>query len=504
MKKLFFLIVSGALVVGASAQTTKTIVQSMPVEMQPINVSENVVHKMETPSYFNHTMLTNAPAYSKKVHKSNYTPFEGPYDGFVRSTEFALPIAGANKCDWATGNPSLSTFALFPDSLGVVFWDYPADPSRNRNAAMMSAIGFTFDPYSKAFNSVRNKRLFTSTTTPYDSFCSYRIDDLVLFGDYRIADYDPNSPDTLRVFITHHHAYALPGIDAPDLRGLEYFQLQWTSSGVKFITPIIEYDDDNGSVPVKGSATRPVAESRMTLDYILSPQDSVDWDMRYIYRRAMHFEDVNYEVPVGSVVSIVMQFVPGYDYQDGDTIKKYEYNITQDRIDMLEVRKNIFAACVISDTAFDEFIDWGGGFNIRLAENMEVRYNTDSSKRYYNGSYNPLGLSAYLTNYYAFPYVWLGLSTDDDWVVIDYTHVQEPNAIISKVYPNPANNQVQIELINSGTAELTITNTVGQVVKIATLSEMTNTVDVSSLSPGMYVLKVSQGGSAYTTKITKR
>jgi hypothetical protein len=89
-------------------------------------------------------------------------------------------------------------------------------------------------------------------------------------------------------------------------------------------------------------------------------------------------------------------------------------------------------------------------------------------------------------------------------IVINDVGINEPISARIKTYPNPTNDQVRINFTNGGTAEISFVNTIGQVVKVVTLDEISNIVDISTLNAGVYMLKVSQGGSVYTTKIVKK
>ena len=127
------------------------------------------------------------------------------------------------------------------------------------------------------------------------------------------------------------------------------------------------------------------------------------------------------------------------------------------------------------------------------------------NNNYWKGDFNPNNLYAY-SNYFPIPYVYMYTSVDmeeENWCCGDLA-VTEPTAIVSKIYPNPANNQVRIELANDQAAELSIMNTLGQVIRTVALDKIDNTIDISSLNSGLYVLRISQGGSVYTTKVTKR
>ena len=68
--------------------------------------------------------------------------------------------------------------------------------------------------------------------------------------------------------------------------------------------------------------------------------------------------------------------------------------------------------------------------------------------------------------------------------------IDENNEVAFVVYPNPAENYVMIESIKE--AEVSIYSINGQMVSSQTISEGTNTIDVSNLNAGMYFMKVNE------------
>ncbi|MCL2131784.1 MAG: T9SS type A sorting domain-containing protein [Lentimicrobiaceae bacterium] len=587
MKKLLFLVVSMVLVWGVNAQTARTM-KSVPGEGQAIPapqekaVSAAVQEVAEAPSYFNQTMLGNVPAFKKSQKSGNYV-----YWGQLESTRYAASMRGAGNIWWGADNTS--TFNLFPDSLAVSFLQRIGDEDGNRS--MLPAIGFTLDPYSRAYDANFRLGLFEDEET--GEICPYRIDTIGIGADYRIANYNAGSPDTLRIFVTVHNAYNAPDLQTDPLRNEEYYNLRFTSGdyeGVQFVVPMANYEDPY-DIPEKGSPVTP-GGLVATIDYILSPDDSAAANLGYIYYRPITIpvESYNIEVPAGSVACMVMKFIPGYEYDKDDTIRYEVYNTNTQQWISDDLRQNTFAACVLADSKFENFLDWGGGRNSRLAESKDVRYRMENI-------YDHLDPDkyAYAYNYYAIPLVWYSVSVDDEcwyphpaepeivtvslpdgqrsepysefvvatgqrpltWslegntvlpagltlnastgeiagtfdsavdldkpysfvikvenhldfdtkefsITVSSTNVTEPMQAKVKVYPNPANDRVRIDLLNNGTAELSIVNTLGQVVKVVELNEMNNTIDISSLDAGIYVLKVSQGGSVSTTKLTKK
>lgn len=75
----------------------------------------------------------------------------------------------------------------------------------------------------------------------------------------------------------------------------------------------------------------------------------------------------------------------------------------------------------------------------------------------------------------------------------------------TRVYPNPADAKTTIDLsdnfISTTNNEVTIIDIIGQtIIELETIEEVT-TIDVSTLAPGMYILKISDGINNKTTKL---
>ena len=528
MKKILFFIVCVAFAFSANAQSKKT-PTSIPekakakpeLEMQNATVNQTIAF----PSYYKSNTVVNAPV-PMKTQKSagNWKK----YDEWIYSTEFAACILGANAFWGNGGNDWSMTYVLFPDSLGIMYTkiDGTSKPDSGFRSGQYPGIGFIFDPYSKTADEERTKRLFGNDN---GEICAYRLDTLGIMGDYRVANYDPAHPDTLRIYLTNYNAYHMP--DGKDLtpdpnRNVEYLSYYWTSNGANFITPTVEFERDNyGDIPQKGGVTKPFENPynenphRRVIDYVLKAKDTSENSPGYMYARHIDVDLTKpehggepYVIPVGHIMGVVVKFIPGYDYNLDDTIKKVYYNASMGSTTNIELRNNVFSIPVIADTVFHNFHDMGGGYNSRFMETKNVRYNMNMDKRWVTDNNGNLpnwwpdtDLDVYEVYYYAIPYVRMFFSVDDfePWYHGDDA-VTEANSIVSKIFPNPATNLLKVELINSGAAELKILNTVGQVVKIVSLNEIDNSIDISSLSSGMYMLKVSQNGTTYTTKISKK
>lgn len=72
------------------------------------------------------------------------------------------------------------------------------------------------------------------------------------------------------------------------------------------------------------------------------------------------------------------------------------------------------------------------------------------------------------------------------------------------LYPNPANNEVALQLDDSNEAKLEILDINGRVLKLQTLDVSQNKVDVSQLPAGIYLFRVSSIKGTVTRKVVKQ
>lgn len=72
------------------------------------------------------------------------------------------------------------------------------------------------------------------------------------------------------------------------------------------------------------------------------------------------------------------------------------------------------------------------------------------------------------------------------------------------VRPNPATDNFELVLAENTPAQVQLFNIVGQMVYNQTTTESTVNVNVSDLKAGIYMLKVSQNGKSYTSKVVVR
>ena len=76
-----------------------------------------------------------------------------------------------------------------------------------------------------------------------------------------------------------------------------------------------------------------------------------------------------------------------------------------------------------------------------------------------------------------------------------------PMADAIDLYPNPVLDFLNIETAESVTIKISIINNAGQLIKFYDIKSGSGVVDVRELSPGFYIVKISNGSQIYTRKI---
>lgn len=79
-----------------------------------------------------------------------------------------------------------------------------------------------------------------------------------------------------------------------------------------------------------------------------------------------------------------------------------------------------------------------------------------------------------------------------------------PSAPIAKVYPNPAANNLFIELNDNSIKQLNIMDMSGKTIQTCSLSSQKMTISTSALSPGIYLLQLTGDGKVATIRFVKQ
>ncbi|MBO4504763.1 MAG: T9SS type A sorting domain-containing protein [Bacteroidales bacterium] len=134
-----------------------------------------------------------------------------------------------------------------------------------------------------------------------------------------------------------------------------------------------------------------------------------------------------------------------------------------------------------------------GNYNIGGIIDSDTRYDIDATpSNWYYRMYYPCPF----WGSFHYPLIMPKISCNECAIV----GVEEMEKENISVYPNPATNKFTVNLAGSEKANIELFNLVGQRVYNSTATEKAE-VNVSNLRAGIYMLKVSQNGKVYTSKV---
>lgn len=403
-------------------------------------------------------------------------------------------------------------YTLFPDSC---LFDCTNQLGKyTANPTWMHAIGHSVDPYSESYDKMFMNGIFPTPSADPVTTYPYSIDSIFTQCVYYWGDkdgYNAASPDTLRFYVSYHNVYQWD-----NGRSSEWVALHYTSDeagDTALFSPLVRIDS-NVLFQSKGTALYPKAASCKTFDYILSESDStyywdsvgVDGDTSTWYRYTNITVPAGYEVPAGAVVSIICKFIPGYEYNLGDSLMYGEVDANNYyKHGYPRYGHNCFRISGYYESKDGKAFCDPYGYNFNFFEHMNGRYQMWMS----NGAPNKLYNSMYYPTAQHLPFMQYLVSYDSLGAVdvVDsnlHIGINEAENIIEAVYPNPANDYVTVELKNNDRAVIRIYNVMGQAVKSVVTNEIKNNISTQELSAGMYIISVEQNGKRFNTKLSVR
>lgn len=398
-------------------------------------------------------------------------------------------------------NDNRTTLTMVPDTCLRIYTD-----NEDAGSGWVFGLGASFDPYSESFDPNFEKGLFNN---PKNYFYAYKLDTLMLRTIYiNGKGYNPNSPDTLRLYVASYPVYTKVGA------GTDFYTVRFDqSSDSSYLAPIIKVTSMGNP---KGGAIEPVINNTRIIDYVLTEEDFSDDTLTdgrtsHFYKNTvipLTYNGVTqngFEVPYGNVLFTMFKFVPGFDYEMGDTL----YHGLTDPLNpgyydagYPIYTSNVFRIAVFnSESDYKTFAD-PFGYNCGYLENIKLHYQLyeDPGEGYINN--NTIFYPMYGGGINLLPEIAFFMSVDSALGDTIDVNVVEANDIVSNIYPNPSKDQLFVELKNEGKASIQLFNILGQEVKnISTLDNKTQ-VNVSDLKAGIYIVRVKQNNKVFTSKIT--
>lgn len=187
--------------------------------------------------------------------------------------------------------------------------------------------------------------------------------------------------------------------------------------------------------------------------------------------------DVNFRI-----FTVAYSFIPGYAYTLDDTLT------SKNRL-MFISQKEVDGGYMVTYNK--------GDYNASYIVATDIRFELDPESTW-NGIYTPACAytSTFSYEHHLIDYKVTGISD------FGYVGIKESaNYLKVNAYPNPANSILNVELNSNENAVISIVNLIGQTVKVINTNNTFNTIQISDLTSGMYMLKVEQAGKTYTSKV---
>lgn len=330
---------------------------------------------------------------------------------------------------------------IWPDSTVVTV------SSDGANYVWMHSIGYVFDARSLALDE-------NLAEAPVAG--SYNVDSLVLYAWYELRN---NKYDTLLIEIG--------AVNEDDANSLSALALGDSS--------IYALKTTNNATQQFGLGTVWSNPNKTTFKYTLTQNDTT-----FAYAKEIIIplpSDIT--VGMGQVLGVNITFIPGTQYAIGDTLIIYGEDATTPN----KLNSFLFYYMAAQEAFGAAFYDPFG--------NNAFNYNHTYSR--YQTWTNPV-LNAGL-----YPEIWG--ATLMAFKVSETQSIKKYGDLKVNAYPNPANDILNVELNSNENAVISIVNLIGQTVKVINTNNTFNTIQISDLTSGMYMLKVEQAGKTYTSKV---
>ena len=339
---------------------------------------------------------------------------------------------------------------LFQDSTVVTVSSGTAGVNYN----WTMAVGQVFDPYSAVFDPAFTTPLLAAGK-------SYYIDSICILGWYmkRTA-----ATDTLILEFAHN------AVTTSSNSTFDQVYIPGSPDTLWFQDPLM-----HGNAARFGYYAKLTEPAKTIKKYVLPITDTTMAYGKYIAI------PVGLTIPANHITALSLAFVPGSTNAFGDTIKTYGGTETS-HINSFTFGWYSEDASPSANIFYDPF-----GHNLTYMITTNGRYVSYS------------GGSTALMNNIMYPISDGGV--DIGWNIEEVTGINEVGSADVKVFPNPSNGLVNIELAKNAPAVANFYNLLGEVVKSVKLNNTKTAVNLTNNPSGIYMLRIEQGNNVITKKV---
>lgn len=375
-----------------------------------------------------------------------------------------------------------------------------------------TSIAVTFDPYSTIF--------MNGVAGLVSDNKGYSIDSIIVPFTYRRhykgADAD-DIMDTLRVTIGAYQAYPL--IDAEGQPSeLNYdptggTTIGYVSQGIVWNCAKIDVNTQPTGIGSVWTYNPENTELKYTYDILLEAADTCETESGINWVNIgpkVEIDKVLQTVQPGFITVVKLDYVPGHDYENGilDTADTRTEIADNDGEVVLEapnvnLLQYIFRYAPEADSdpskGFYDMYGYNAASYVDIWSRLASENVIELQKKYTW----PCAAAADIMPGFTFYYT-ENRNGDGSYIDRGSSAINEVSSVINTVYPNPAKDALNVTLKNEGAAEISLVNMLGQTVKTVSTDKLMNTINVSDVKAGMYILRVAQGNQMSTAKISIR
>lgn len=357
------------------------------------------------------------------------------------------------------------TFNYFQsDTIGTV---YRADTAYMN--PWIHGLGMTYDFTHDLYQNVAEEGEVSLAFSPV-----LKLDSVAIFGAYFRGDNTPaGCVDTLVVSV-------LTTLSDDNVMGGGYYD-ENHEFHANFRFHNIEYDYNT------------LMPANATLYKLPLTANDVSWDSAGYFRFSEYNLPINQGNITNKILNVSYMFKRGYNYNVEENIDNHSHFFARAWTDYRQAYYPYYNYDATHQA------DWQTCQN-DFANNHNKGYYIDTDTRYDRTEQGYVGYRAYTPTFYLskihYPDLYLLLSCTDCL----YTSVEDMEKENISVYPNPVDNLLKIKLVGDKEANIQLFNLVGQQVyngKAVNNAE----INVSNMKAGVYMLKVSQNGKVYTSKV---
>ncbi|WP_052466913.1 endonuclease [Psychroserpens damuponensis] len=148
------------------------------------------------------------------------------------------------------------------------------------------------------------------------------------------------------------------------------------------------------------------------------------------------------------------------------------------------------------DDMIDLFLEWNAQDPVSDIEIARNDYHGNASNTYAQGNRNP-----FIDNPYLATVIWGGPDAQNRWESLSVDDFEIANTI--KMYPNPAKGN-EITILSNYQLAAEVYDLLGKKVQVQTITANHNTLNISGISKGVYVVKFTSENGSTTKKLIKQ